>query len=1374
VHTIGKLGLVILGLLVPCGGPLRATQDDPDPDLVRKVGETLASGKSDAAARVLQLRKAVAAEFKDEADRDTRLARILQDLTARAPLRVPISEMLTLENVRIDSYSGGRVQLKWPQGEVEYPLELLPEDTRSILLSGILSKAMPRDVFEVGKLLVRGKDYDRAGRCFAAAGKRDPALAAIAPDLERVKRASRLFEGSFRAVGNTLNLRWGFSTASENADFVALKGTMGVRPVQGLEVDEERLALTAVKEIPFRDRIKLSALARETDGAAHLLGIRFIKPDGGEVIIYGALATTLKLFLVTKVEDGKATELLAPTVGAAGNRMTMDFNRGRFSFLVGDRNVWSGDEGGFVDVTALVGAVIVNRPGQPSRARAQFRDISLSGEVDPRWMVKKTAGLRDALMTELSKEYQTRNTAAAGGDAALSIDPALSDVDDAVRAAYREALGKIAAVRKSLLQEDFQAAQSSMEKLSLLHPNFVPAWYFQGALAEMGGEKRTAAVHYDHALALLPDFPEAICGRGRLHALRGEWEPVRALVARALELKSDLPDALLLQARLQWHDRNTDAVIESTRVAQHLAPQDADVRSRAQKLSNVARGPAWPKPHAQATAHYALRTDLPAPKAKGYADHLEAVRSLYEEVLGRPLPAQKPAEVLLFESDEGYYAYMDFTAGSRLENTLGAFSPDFGQMALYEGVDPSETLRVLSHEGFHQALHSVAPDVPIWFNEGMAEYVAASKVEKGKVLQSGGILTGRLENLKLAMKYGWQPLGFQRMMLEPQSEFYGADAPFQYAQAWSMIRFFLHGDDGKWKPLLRRYAARLLEGAAPLAAFEATFGQEDLPRLEAAWLGYYGLVVVPRRPDKAPAAPEAPPTDLLELLRTRGPLNPGWRLTGPVLESLPYNRTVLDLGAPPGAEYDWTFSLEKTSGDRGLILGLVGGGRSFVVVLDERRLYSVEAVEGPGDGQSRRPGPFLRLATRSIQCAVRATGVQLSVDGTVVLDWKGDFRKLSLSPTLPREAPQSHLFLYSIDNEFKITKMLVKGVSSGPAAAPPAEEPELTLPSFKPDPERFTALESPISAWIKDPENDRIFAADRITQQVLEFSTTERKVTRKIPLDGHPAALGMVPGSGKVLWVGTGGTTRNLYKIDLDTGAITDTIPISADPVSLAVGRKYLWYLARQKIVLMVDLTERKDAEQALGNSASIAYDLRHDRLWGRYWDQLTEWDTSKLGPAVRENRRKSLPQQERNEIGKVLSGKRHHSAVPVLGPSDSQTLLVDERSAKLFLGRTAVKADRPEAPLGTFTPKAPHSLAREPAVLAYAANYPGLEDILAVSPDGKWAASGTLLYRMSTLGVVRELPLPTALVAFSKDSKEIYYFDWVNKGVSSISVESK
>jgi tetratricopeptide (TPR) repeat protein len=830
---------IFLGAL---GAEGRQDDDSSDGRFAREVRTALEAGKEAARLRLREATDAVAADAREEKERDGRIAAALKESTSRVPLRVPLHDNVILDNVSITGYAAGVVTLTWPQGEVRYPLASLPDETRGALIGISLSKGTARDHFEMGKLLVRARDYDRAARCFSAAVLREPGLAPAVPDIERVKRAARLFEGSFKVGGSTLSLRWGFSATAEAADFQSLKGTAAVQPGAGLALDAPTLALLAVKEIPFRNRVRLSALPKENDQSAHLLGIRFAKPDGGVVLIYGALATASKFFMVLRSEDDKTEELLGPTPGAAGNRMTMDYTRGRVSFKVGEKTVWSGTEGGFTDVIAVLGCTALSRAGGSTRGAGLFKEVSLQGEVNPVWMEKKTAALRDVFASELSKEYRAKRGDAGPGGLNLSVDAALAKLPPEVQDAYRAALATVNAARKSHLEVDHGVALSSMEGVTKAHEGFAPAWYCLGLLEETAGNWRSAADYYDRALELLPAFPEAFCGRGRLHAYSGQWPEAQRNADRALALRPDLAEAHLLRARLLWERRDSAAVLEATRIARRLAPSDAELQSDAQQLANVASGPRWAQAKVHESAHYAVRSDLPAAKCKAYAEHLEALRSHYEEVLGRPLPPGKPAEVLIFESEEGYFVYNDYTVGSRQEHTLGAYSPWHGQMALFEGVDVQETSRVLSHEGFHQSLHALAPDVPIWFNEGMAEYVGAARVEKGAVVERGGIQTGRLDNLIMAVKYGWQPLPFPEIMLQSQAGFYAEQAPLKYAQAWSMVRYFMDGDGGRWKPVLKEYIGRILKGDSGPAAFEATFAKQDVKEMEAGWLKHYGLV----------------------------------------------------------------------------------------------------------------------------------------------------------------------------------------------------------------------------------------------------------------------------------------------------------------------------------------------------------------------------------------------------------------------------------------------------------------------------------------------------------------------------------------------------
>ncbi len=746
-------------------------------------------------------------------------------------------------------------------------------------------------------------------------------------------------------------------------------------------------------------------------------------------------------------------------------------------------------------------------------------------------------------------------------------------------------------------------------------------------------------------------------------------------------------------------------------------------------------------------------------------------------MLGKLLPADRRAEVLVFESEEGYFGYNEFTLGTRQEHTLGAFSPWYGQMALFEGTDVPETCRVLSHEGFHQALHAIAPEVPIWFNEGMAEYVGAARVEKGKVVERGGIQTGRLDNLTGAVKYGWQPLAFEEILCQSQAEFYASEAPLKYAQAWSMVRYFMDGDGGRWRPLMRDYIARVLAGDSERTAFEATFAKQDLRQLEAGWLKHYGLVLRPKSAapragapapaDVAPAAPPAPPTDLMPILVSAAP-GPatGWSLSEGTLECSRFTSASLVINYEPPGEYDWRITARRTGGEGPLLLGLQGGGKTFVLRLDDRGATRIEGAEGT----PARARPVLPVGKSvSLLCSVRKTGVNVTADRETVFEWKGDVGTLTYAPGEGMPEATRNLFLCAKDVGFQISAMVVVPVGATAGSTPARNAP----PVVPVDPARSIPVDAELRRWIADEDGRQILALD--ADNTLELiSLADRKVVRRISIGPGASCVFVPPGGFKTAWVGfhPGGS---LVRVDLERGEVAETVPTTYGADALVVLRRIAYLAVPNGPIAAVDLAEKKDLGY-LGNSgcAALAYEARKDRLWSLSVGGLTEFDLSKAGPALKELGRKNLSPKERTDLGSLVMnmGKVH----PVGGQNPAQLgprMMLDERSGRLYASAVAIRTDKPEATVGVFRAPA-HSLDSSPAVREFASKILGRDQILTASADGKWAASGSHLFNAATFALVRELPLPTSLVAFSRDAKELYYYDWVNRAVVATDVESK
>ena len=1024
--------------------------------------ESFAARRAEAVKRVEKTRTAVLKDDEERKAREARLERALREETAKRPLRIVLDGGYVMEDTRVVSYQDGRVKLKWAQGEIEYPLGFLPDQARTTLLRGALRDGTARDHLEIGKLFLFGKNYDQAARCFEKAVALDASLKPLLPDFDRLRSLSRIFEGKFNARGNHLSVSWFFRKAGEEKDFLPVKGKRRVSPRTGIEFSGGEIAFSVIKDIPFRDRLKIVAAPVKSTSTAHLMGIRFERPDGKDVLIYASMATGIQAYFIGKLIDGKQTQLREPARYSGGRTMEMEFNRGRFTFRIGAKTLWSGSEGGFTDVSVVLGGITLNNGGS---VNAAFRSASVSGGVNPAWMRKELAGYRDALVSELNREDWILSGEKRERDLSLRVDPILAAADDATLRAYSKALAAIKTFNAEGKVDDLLKAVEAIREVLEADREFAPAWYYLADLAGRAGSARAAARFLDTALRHLPAFPEALASRAKYHILAGEWKEAAARADRALELAPDLPEGHVVRARLQFEGgKNVEAML-SAGVAKKLAPLDGLLQGRAQMVRNLVSGPSWSRPREHVSAHYVVRSDLSGRKCKLYSDHLEGMRPVYERVLGLPSRAKKPAPVLIFNAPEGYFSYLDFTSGDRMEHTTGLFSPWYGQMILYEDAEAEETLNVIAHEGFHQYLLTVLPDgAPIWFNEGMAEYVGATRIEKGKVVETGGIQEGRLRNLKDALKYGWKPLPFAEIMQESRAEFYGVNAAFKYAQAWSMIHFFMKGDSGKWRPVLKEYIERLAAGDTAEEAYEATFAKQDLAALQKAWHQSFQLPgapppvgVPPKKPDTSTVRPGVNRKGGTDLLTATDPARDSVRGTwskqaGALVGHGDAKLAQIRIPYGPPEEYDLIVEVERTSGNDNFSIGLVGGGRQFRVMIDSYpdrgHVSGLCRIDGKWAGDNETVAVGRKLTNNqpaTVVCSVRRTGVSARINGIVLFDWKGDLRRLEdRAEFMTPQSPTLYLATWDVGYRFSRIE-LVRVVSPPPKPRPKIDLIKLAL-----------------------------------------------------------------------------------------------------------------------------------------------------------------------------------------------------------------------------------------------------------------------------------------------------------------------------------------
>lgn len=150
------------------------------------------------------------------------------------------------------------------------------------------------------------------------------------------------------------------------------------------------------------------------------------------------------------------------------------------------------------------------------------------------------------------------------------------------------------------------------------------------------------------------------------------------------------------------------------------------------------------------------------------------------------------------------FTYVDYVSKRVPDGTkrqaLFVQGTDAGRVYAYRhrGLDTD-----VRHETTHALLHTALPYVPLWLDEGLAEYFEVSPGLREKQHPHH-------RDIKLAIRFGWKP-GLER--LEAKREMLDMNAK-DYRDAWAVIHFILHGPPAA-REALADYFREIHSGAAP-------------------------------------------------------------------------------------------------------------------------------------------------------------------------------------------------------------------------------------------------------------------------------------------------------------------------------------------------------------------------------------------------------------------------------------------------------------------------------------------------------------------------------------------------------------------------------
>ena len=227
--------------------------------------------------------------------------------------------------------------------------------------------------------------------------------------------------------------------------------------------------------------------------------------------------------------------------------------------------------------------------------------------------------------------------------------------------------------------------------------------------------------------------------------------------------------------------------------------------------------------------HYRIHTDLEPAFAEELAMRLDAMYEEYARRLSefRAAADGKTFEVYLFTHRVDYMRLTNH----RFPNTGGVFMPGRNLLAAFlEGQGRDALRRTLQHEAFHQFAHTaLSPQLPLWLNEGIAQYFEEG-IWTGRDFVIGQVPPRRVRQLQEDMKVK-RLLPFRSFMGYTHEEWAGnltKDAErgaTQYNQAWAMVHFLVHANNGRepYRPRLIELLRLIHQGKDSEEAFRLAF-----------------------------------------------------------------------------------------------------------------------------------------------------------------------------------------------------------------------------------------------------------------------------------------------------------------------------------------------------------------------------------------------------------------------------------------------------------------------------------------------------------------------------------------------------------------------
>ena len=235
--------------------------------------------------------------------------------------------------------------------------------------------------------------------------------------------------------------------------------------------------------------------------------------------------------------------------------------------------------------------------------------------------------------------------------------------------------------------------------------------------------------------------------------------------------------------------------------------------------------------------HFVVATNSSERQARRIADQFERMRSIFHVIFPKlQLDPGAPIIVLAVKDEKDFRALEPEAYLAKGQLKLGGLflhAPETNYVLMRLDAEGEHPYSVVYHEYTHLILGKAAEWLPLWLNEGLAEFYQNTDIGEhtaslGQVIPEHVYLLRQRRLLPLATLF----------RVDVNSPYYHQEdkGSIFYAESWALVHYLEVKDSGDNGHRLTKYGDLLASGSDPLTAAATAFG--DLKQLESSLNDY--------------------------------------------------------------------------------------------------------------------------------------------------------------------------------------------------------------------------------------------------------------------------------------------------------------------------------------------------------------------------------------------------------------------------------------------------------------------------------------------------------------------------------------------------------